>query len=68
MNRTARHFQRPTWRWDHFGNEDVDSDLQAHQTRYFDPTPGQWLNEEPIANASGDANLHPYVRAAPPAT
>lgn len=70
MNRIAQysHFQRPLWRWGRFGNEEVEPDLHSHQIRHFDPARGQWLNEEPIANASGDANLHPYVRAAPPAT
>jgi RHS repeat-associated protein len=67
VNRIARYFE-PEWRQFTGREFDPEPALQSHYTRHFDPTPGQWLSEEPIANESGDATLHPYVRAAPPAT
>ncbi len=29
--------------------------------RHEGPTPGQWLNDEPVACAGDDQNLRPYV-------
>jgi RHS repeat-associated protein len=67
MNRIARYFAPE---WPQFTGREFDPEpaLQIHHTRHFDPTRGQWLSEEPIANASGDARLHRYVRPAPSAT
>ncbi|MEX2175570.1 MAG: hypothetical protein WD872_14500, partial [Pirellulaceae bacterium] len=31
------------------------------RVRYFDPTPGQWLSEEPVGCRADDANVTPYV-------
>lgn len=31
--------------------------LTCHQIRHYDPTPGQWLSEEPIGHESDDANV-----------
>ncbi|MFN0020612.1 MAG: hypothetical protein ACKVP0_20330 [Pirellulaceae bacterium] len=35
--------------------------LQNNMHRHFDPTPGQWLSEEPLSFAADPHNLHPYV-------
>ena len=39
---------------------DPDSELLFQQARSYDPTPGRWLDEEPIAFAASDANLRRY--------
>jgi RHS repeat-associated protein len=39
---------------------DVDSDLRYNQTRYFDPTPGRWITDDPLGFEEGTENLHPY--------
>jgi hypothetical protein len=36
--------------------------------RHFDPTPGRWLQEEPLGFAPGDAGLCPFPPAPDPAT
>ncbi len=35
--------------------------LQVNHFRHYDPTPGQWLNEDPIGYEAGSENLRPYV-------
>jgi RHS repeat-associated protein len=40
---------------------DSDTALLYCAARCYDPTPGRWLHEEPIAFAASDANLHRYV-------
>ena len=43
---------------------DKDTAVESHQLRHFDPTVGQWLNEEPIGY-QGDGDLHRYVSNRP---
>jgi RHS repeat-associated protein len=40
---------------------DVETGLQYHRARYYDPTPGRWLSEDPIGFSARDPNLAPYV-------
>jgi hypothetical protein len=35
--------------------------LQNNLNRWYDPSVGRWLSEDPIGFAAGDANLHTYV-------
>lgn len=35
--------------------------LQLNQARHYDPTPGIWLNEEPVGYAGGKENVRKYV-------
>lgn len=35
--------------------------LQNNLHRWHDPTPGLWLNEDPIGDEGSDENLHKYV-------
>ncbi|MEX2176786.1 MAG: hypothetical protein WD872_20635 [Pirellulaceae bacterium] len=46
-----------------FDGRDLDpASLVNHHLRHFDPTPGQWLSEDPVGYSAGDdANLRPYV-------
>jgi hypothetical protein len=37
-------------------------ELYLNFFRYFDPNPGQWLSEEPIAFAADVQNPRPYGR------
>jgi RHS repeat-associated protein len=37
------------------------ADLQNNQIRWFDPTPGKWLSEDPIGYHGDDVNVTPYV-------
>jgi RHS repeat-associated protein len=39
--------------------------LQNNLHRWYDPTIGRWLSEDPIGFTAGDANLFRYVRNAP---
>jgi hypothetical protein len=41
-------------------NFDPSLPLQFNQHRHDDPTPGVWLNEEPVGYAGGDENVRPY--------
>ena len=43
-------------------NEDKDvSDLQYNPTRWYDPTVGRWMNEDPIGFNAHEANFTSYV-------
>jgi RHS repeat-associated protein len=65
MSRIALYFA-PEWRQFTGREFDPERALQSHYTRHYDPTPGQWLSEEPVGNESGDANLYSYVAASAP--
>lgn len=54
-----------------FDSSDFDPSLplQLNQHRHYDPTPGVWLNEEPIGYEADGANMRKYVpRVSPPTT
>ena len=34
--------------------------LAYNQARHYDPTPGRWLAQDPIAFVGGDSDLYPY--------
>ncbi len=40
---------------------DVDTQLQNNRARWYEPTAGRWLSQDPIGFAAGDANLYRYV-------
>jgi RHS repeat-associated protein len=40
---------------------DSDTQLQNNLNRWYDPTVGRWLSEDPIGFAAGDENLYRYV-------
>ena len=40
---------------------DAESGLYYYRARYYDPTIGRFLNEDPIGFAGGDMNLYAYV-------
>ncbi|WP_162006864.1 RHS repeat-associated core domain-containing protein [Roseimaritima sediminicola] len=40
---------------------DADVELQNNRARWYDPTTGRWLSQDPIGFAAGDANLYRYV-------
>jgi len=40
---------------------DADTGLQNNLNRWYDPSVGRWLSEDPITFAAGDANLYRYV-------
>jgi RHS repeat-associated protein len=46
-------------------DRDEETGLQYHRARYYDPTPGRWLSEDPKGFAAGDSNLDRYVKNAP---
>jgi RHS repeat-associated protein len=39
--------------------------LQNHLHRWYDPSVGRWLSEDPLGFAAGDANLYRYVGNSP---
>ncbi len=39
--------------------------LRINQSRWYDPTVGKWLSEDPSGFAGGDANLYRYVGNTP---
>lgn len=47
---------------DIFDGSDLDPSLplQFNQARHYDPTPGVWINEEPVGYAGDNANVRPY--------
>jgi hypothetical protein len=47
-------------------NFDPSLPLQWNQHRHYDPTPGMWLNEDPVGYAGDDENVRKYI--GPPAT
>ncbi len=40
---------------------DEDIKLQNNRARWYDPTTGRWLSQDPIGFSAGDANLYRYV-------
>jgi len=40
---------------------DENTKLQNNLNRWYDPTIGQWMNEDPIGFAAGDENVRRYV-------
>jgi RHS repeat-associated protein len=40
---------------------DADTKLQYNRARYYDPTTGRWVRQDPIGFAAGDVNLYRYV-------
>jgi RHS repeat-associated protein len=40
--------------------------LLYNRTRYYDPAPGRWLSEDPLAFDAGDGRLHAYPSPAAP--
>ncbi|WP_162006865.1 RHS repeat-associated core domain-containing protein [Roseimaritima sediminicola] len=40
---------------------DADVELQNNRARWYDPTTGRWLSQDPIGFAAGDSNLYRYV-------
>jgi RHS repeat-associated protein len=39
---------------------DSNEALLYNRARHYDPTPGRWLNEEPVGFDSGDEHTYPY--------
>jgi len=44
---------------------DESTGLQNNLNRWYDPTIGRWLSEDPISFSAGDANLHRYCGNSP---
>jgi len=44
---------------------DESTGLQNNLNRWYDPTVGRWLSEDPIGFSAGDANLYRYVNNGP---
>jgi len=44
---------------------DEESDLYFYRARYYDPTTGQFIGQDPIGFEAGDANLYRYVGNGP---
>jgi RHS repeat-associated protein len=40
---------------------DFTTHLNYHRARYYDPSAGRWLSEDPISFSAGDTNLQRYV-------
>jgi RHS repeat-associated protein len=40
-------------------------ELQFEQARWFDPTVGKWMSDDPVGFAGGDSNLYRYVGNSP---
>jgi RHS repeat-associated protein len=40
---------------------DADTGLQYNRMRWYDPSVGRWISEDPAGFAAGDANLNRYV-------
>jgi len=46
---------------------DPETGLQYNRARYYDPTLGRWIGQDPIGFEAGDANLYRYVGNIPTA-
>ena len=44
---------------------DRETGLQYHNARYYDPTLGRWISQDPIGFNAGDQNLYRYVGNTP---
>lgn len=40
---------------------DVETALQFNRARYYDPTTGRWITQDPLGFDAGDSNLYRYV-------
>lgn len=55
-------FGRYTWT----GREwDAEIELQYNRARYYDPTTGRWISQDPLGLGAGDSNLYRYVNNSP---
>ena len=53
-------------RFKYTGREwDGEIGLQYNRARYYDPSTGRWISQDPIGFAGGDANLYRYVGNSP---
>jgi RHS repeat-associated protein len=43
--------------------QDADPDWQYNRARWYDPSPGRWMAEDPVRFAADDLNLCRYVRS-----
>ncbi len=43
------------------GEHDVDTGVQYNRNRWYDPSTGRWLSEDPIGFAAGDSDLYRYA-------
>ena len=65
-NVTAETNSDVDFRFGYTGREvDEESDLYYYRARYYDPSVGQFISEDPIGFAAGDANLYGYVGNSP---
>jgi RHS repeat-associated protein len=46
-------------------DRDPETGLQYHRARYYDPTPGRWVNEDPIGFAGDPTNVNRYASNSP---
>ncbi len=53
---------RYTWTGREF---DVETDLQYNRARFYDPSTGRWISQDPMGFDAGDSNLYRYVNNAP---
>jgi RHS repeat-associated protein len=44
---------------------DATTGLQYNRARYYDPTVGRWISQDPMGFDAGDSNLYRYVENAP---
>jgi RHS repeat-associated protein len=44
---------------------DVETDLQYNRARYYDPSTGRWISQDPLGFDAGDSNLYRYVSNRP---
>ena len=44
---------------------DVETDLQYNRARYYDPSTGRWMSQDPLGFDAGDSNLYRYCQNSP---
>src|SRR3974390_3113055 len=44
---------------------DVETGLQFNRARYYDPSAGRWISQDPMGFDAGDSNLYRYVSNKP---
>lgn len=44
---------------------DLETGLCDNRHRHYDPTPGQWMSDEPLGYEGGSPNLYCYVDRPP---
>jgi RHS repeat-associated protein len=44
---------------------DAESDLQYNRARWYDPSTGRWMSQDPLGFDAGDSNLYRYVSNSP---